>query len=102
MNIFDFNDRPMLTKTEKSFSILFVLLLALEIATSSFEQISTLNYLAKPALLISLIFYFWSQSKQMEKKIRIMIFYALVFSLLGDILLMFEIGRASCREGVYV
>ena len=79
----------MLTKTEKSFSFLFVILLALEIATSSFESISSLNYLAKPALLISLIFFFWKQSFGLEKRIRTMILLALVFSLLGDILLMF-------------
>lgn len=79
----------MLTKSEKSFSFLFVILLAFEIATSSFESISNLNYFAKPALLISLIFFFWKHSSHMEKKIKIMIFLALIFSLLGDILLMF-------------
>ncbi|MCX7547259.1 lysoplasmalogenase [Xanthomarina sp. F1114] len=79
----------MLTKSEKSFSFLFVILLALEIATSSFESLSDLNYLAKPALLISLIFYFRKQSSHLDKKMRLMIFLALIFSLIGDILLMF-------------
>jgi len=79
----------MLTKTEKIFSILFVSLLSIEIITSSYESFSKLNYLAKPAILISLIVFFWKQSSNMNKAIRILIFLALVFSLLGDILLMF-------------
>jgi uncharacterized membrane protein YhhN len=79
----------MLTKTEKSFSILFIILLAFEIMTSSFESISNFNYAAKPALLISLIIFFWKQSSSLDKKIKLMIYLALVFSLLGDILLMF-------------
>lgn len=79
----------MLTKTEKSFSFFFLLLLALEILTSSFESISILNYLAKPALLISLILFFWRQSFHIERKLKQMILLALIFSLLGDILLMF-------------
>ncbi|MEO8932762.1 MAG: lysoplasmalogenase [Xanthomarina sp.] len=79
----------MLTKTEKSFLILFVILLTIEIATSSFESISNLNYLAKPALLISLIIFFWKQSAHLEKNLKTMVFLALIFSLLGDILLMF-------------
>ncbi|GGG58594.1 hypothetical protein GCM10010976_31740 [Bizionia arctica] len=79
----------MLTKSEKSFSILFIILLALEILTSSIESISGLNYIAKPALLISLIIFFWKHSSHLDKKMKLMIYLALIFSLLGDILLMF-------------
>jgi uncharacterized membrane protein YhhN len=79
----------MLTKTEKSFSFLFIILLALEIITSSFESLSNFNYLAKPAILISLIIFFRKQSSFLERKMKLMIYFALVFSLLGDILLMF-------------
>ncbi|HLV69594.1 MAG TPA: lysoplasmalogenase [Xanthomarina sp.] len=79
----------MLTKTEKSFSLLFIFLLALEIASSSFENLQPFNYIAKPALLISLILFFWRQSSHLEKKLKLQISLALMFSLLGDILLMF-------------
>ena len=89
LNIFGFNIKLMLTKSEKSFSIIFIILLVLEITTSSFESIANFNYVAKPALLISLILFFWKQGSHIEKKIKYMIFLALVFSLLGDILLMF-------------
>ena len=89
MNIFGFNHKLMLTKSEKSFSILFIILLTIEIATSSIESLENLNYIAKPLLLISLIIFFWKQSSHLDYKLRRMIFFALVFSLLGDILLMF-------------
>jgi uncharacterized membrane protein YhhN len=79
----------MLTKTEKSFSFIFIILLALEIATSSFDSIAYLNYIAKPALLVSLILFFWKQGLHIESKIKNLIYLALIFSLLGDILLMF-------------
>lgn len=85
----------MLTKTEKSFSILYVILLILEIATSSYESISNLNYVAKPAILISLIVFFWKESTNMKIRIRTLIFLALAFSLLGDILLMFTNQSSS-------
>ncbi|MFL0353679.1 lysoplasmalogenase [Xanthomarina sp. GH4-25] len=85
----------MLTKTEKSFAILFIFLLILEIATSSYESISNLNYIAKPAILISLIIFFWTQSSNLEIKLKTMILLALVFSLLGDILLMFVSQSAN-------
>lgn len=55
------------TKTEKSFSLLFIFLLALEIITSSFKHLQIFNYIAKPALLISLILFFWKQSSHLEK-----------------------------------
>ena len=89
LNIFGFNHKPMLTKSEKSFSILFIILLTLEITTSSIENLANLNYIAKPLLLISLIIFFWKQSSHLDHKLRRMIFFALGFSLLGDILLMF-------------
>jgi len=89
LNIFGFNHKLMLTKSEKSFSILYIILLTLEIATSSIESLANLNYIAKPLLLISLIFFFWKKSSHLDHKLRRMIFFALGFSLLGDILLMF-------------
>jgi len=89
LNIFGFNHKLMLTKSEKSFSILYIILLTLEIATSSIESLANLNYIAKPLLLISLIFFFWKKSSHLDHKLRRMIFFALGFSLLGDFLLMF-------------
>lgn len=78
----------MLTKSEVSFSILYSILLVIEITTFSYDNIANLNYVAKPVLLISLIIFFWKKSTHIEKKIKQLILLALIFSLAGDILLV--------------
>ncbi|WP_299390141.1 lysoplasmalogenase [uncultured Gelidibacter sp.] len=80
----------MLTKTDKLFALIFSFLLITELICGSVENLSTWHYITKPSLLISLLFYFYSQSKGLGSKTRIMMLAALAFSLLGDILLMFD------------
>lgn len=77
----------MLTKTEKAFTILFCLLLCIELYTAT--DYDSLHYIAKPALLAALIVFYWKQSQAIVSKIKTLTLGALVFSLLGDILLMF-------------
>ena len=79
----------MLTKTEKTFTIIFMLLLVAELICGSVESLSQWHYMTKPSLLISLIFYFLIQSKVTITKTRILILLALIFSLMGDSFLMF-------------
>ena len=87
LHIFGRNQQIMLTKVERSFTILFCVLLIAEIYTAT--NYESLHYLAKPALLISLLFFYWKQSDAIAIKIRRLTLGALVFSLLGDISLMF-------------
>jgi len=47
------------------------------------------HYFAKPALLIALIVFYWYYSMPVPQKFKTITLGALVFSLLGDILLMF-------------
>ncbi|PNQ72191.1 lysoplasmalogenase [Hanstruepera neustonica] len=77
----------MLTKSERLFAILFCLVLIFEMYTAMEAPI--LHYFAKPAILISLISFYVFQSQHIEAHIRKLTLGALVFSLLGDILLMF-------------
>lgn len=79
----------MLTKTEKQFSILFVFIVIIELITGSSDALQGLHYLAKPAIVISLIVLFLTTSQRLPKAIRTITFLALGFSVLGDILLMF-------------
>jgi uncharacterized membrane protein YhhN len=79
----------MLTNTEKQFSILFFIIVLLELLTGSAESLKTVHYLAKPAIVISLIFLFIKTSKPLTKPIKNLTILALAFSLLGDVLLMF-------------
>lgn len=77
----------MLTRTEKLFASLFCLLLILEMYTASEAPI--LHYFAKPTLLIALLIFYAFQSHHIKANIRKLTWGALMFSLLGDILLLF-------------
>ncbi|WP_178988353.1 lysoplasmalogenase [Winogradskyella schleiferi] len=79
----------MLTKTEKQFSILFFIIVLFELLSGSTAALQYAHYIAKPAIVISLIFLFVKTSYSLPKTIKNLTLFALFFSLLGDILLMF-------------
>lgn len=79
----------MLTKTEKQFSILFFIIVLIELLTGSTESLHNVHYIAKPAIVISLIFLFLKTSESLTKAIKKITVLALVFSVLGDVLLLF-------------
>ncbi|WP_179336021.1 lysoplasmalogenase [Winogradskyella costae] len=79
----------MLTSTEKQFSILFFCIVLIELVTGSMASLSALHYIAKPAIVISLIVLFLKTSESLPAAIKNVTLLALIFSVLGDILLMF-------------
>ncbi len=81
----------MLTNTEKSFSILFFIIVLAELICGNMESLSQLHYFTKPLILITLIAFFYKQGNHLNKRTRSITLLALVFSLIGDILLMFVI-----------
>jgi len=80
----------MLTKTEKQFAFVFTFILVLELICNQLENLSQWHYVTKPLIVISLIVFFLRQSRSLHKTIRNFTFLALIFSLAGDILLMFD------------
>src|SRR5690606_12639658 len=78
----------MLSKTESQFSFLFTLLLIAELICGSVESLASWHYFTKPSLLTALIVYFYYYSKH-NSTTKTMILLALVFSLMGDVFLMF-------------
>lgn len=79
----------MLTKTEKYFSVLFFIIVIVELVFGSKESLLQFHYFSKPLILIALIVFFYKQSKHLNKSIRVITLLALMFSLIGDVLLMF-------------
>jgi uncharacterized membrane protein YhhN len=80
----------------------FLLLLGDLLARLSQADLPYLEYLFKPALMISLGIYFYRQSDALKQgRVDYFLLAAIVFSCLGDILLMFEgqfiFGLASFR-----
>ncbi|WP_111683666.1 lysoplasmalogenase [Winogradskyella tangerina] len=79
----------MLTNIEKQFTILFFVIVLFELLTGSTETLQYAHYIAKPAIVVSLIFLFLKTSKGLNRAIINLTTMALIFSLLGDTLLMF-------------
>lgn len=79
----------MLTKTEKQFSILFVIIVLVELYTGSSDTLRNWHYFAKPAIVISLIIFFLKAAASIPKRIKTLTVLGLLFSVMGDTLLMF-------------
>jgi uncharacterized membrane protein YhhN len=79
----------MLASLEKKFSIIYSLIVIAELITGSLEDFTSFHYAFKPAIVISLLLFFWIKSKTLDKSLRLIIGFALLFSLVGDNLLMF-------------
>lgn len=77
------------SKSKKSFSILFFIIVIAELISGNIESLSQLHYFTKPLILSSLIIFFWKQSHHLNKGTKNITLFALLFSLLGDISLMF-------------
>jgi len=85
----------MLTKTEKTFSIVFILVVIIHLLFSDSSNPNLIHYITKPLILISLILFFINNSTHLPFRIRQLTTLALAFSLLGDILLMFVNSSSS-------
>ena len=78
-----------LTKTEKYFTILFLIIVLLELFSESILKVLPIDFKPKPLILLSLIFFFIKQSYLLNTTTKLFMIFALVFSLTGDVLLMF-------------
>ncbi len=72
---------------------MFVLLL--DLTSSSTDSLSQFRYITKPVILTSLIIYFLVSNKGLHSNTKNFTLLALVLSLLGDILLMFDNGSPN-------
>lgn len=84
-----------LTKAEKSFTIIFLAIVLLELFSSNIKSLLPIHVIAKPLILLSLIFFFINQGKHLSSKTKVISLLALLFSLAGDVLLMFTDISAS-------
>ncbi|MEO1032608.1 MAG: lysoplasmalogenase, partial [Bacteroidota bacterium] len=60
----------MLSNIEKQFSILFFIIVLIELITGTIESLQTAHYFAKPAIVISLLFLFIKTSGLLDKSLR--------------------------------
>ena len=79
----------MLSKAEKSFAAIFVIIVIAELICDNVQSLNAFHYITKPLILIALLIFFWKHSRHLETKSKQFTILALVFSLLGDVFLMF-------------
>jgi uncharacterized membrane protein YhhN len=79
-----------LDKFEKSFTALFFVVVIIELFSSTISELSSFHYIAKPLILISLMLFFFLRSNHLLAKTRQFMLLALSFSLIGDVLIIFE------------
>lgn len=77
-------------KPEKQFALIFSLILVLELISNQFESLTQWHFVAKPLIVLSLLIFFLKQSKTHHNSIRNFMILALIFSLEGDVFLMFD------------
>lgn len=85
----------MSVKNEKIFTLVFSIIVIAELICVSLDSLSQMQYIIKPLILLSLIVFFWRQSDNFNTTVRIITLLALLFSLSGDILLMFDDKSAN-------
>jgi uncharacterized membrane protein YhhN len=79
-----------LDKTEKLFTALFIVIIIIELISATLSELSSFHNIAKPLIVGSLILFFYLRSDHLLPKTRKLMLLALSFSLIGDVLIMFE------------
>jgi len=77
-------------KFEKSFTALFFVIVIIELLSSTLSELSSFHNIAKPLILASLMLFFYLRSNQIMPKTRQLMIFALCFSLIGDVLIIFD------------
>ncbi|WP_452598574.1 lysoplasmalogenase [Pontimicrobium sp. MEBiC01747] len=79
----------MASKQRTLFFVVFFILVFIETIIANFEGLQGLHYVSKPLIVGSLIVYFYKYSRHLNTHTRTFTGLALLFSLIGDILLLF-------------
>lgn len=74
----------------KLFTIVYLIFALIESFGELLNLPNYIHYFTKPALMITLILYFLSATKQINSKDKMLFIFAMIFALLGDTFLMFQ------------
>ena len=80
----------MLNKFEKSFTVLFFIIVIIELFSKNLEALSSFHNISKPLILVSLILFFYFKSEHLAIKTKRLMLLALTMSLIGDVFLMLD------------
>ena len=77
-----------LTTQELRFTLFFTVIVLIELVSGSTNALFDVHFIAKPAIVTSLIIAFYRFSKSTDKTVKKLVLTGLTLSLLGDIILM--------------
>ncbi|WP_033956306.1 lysoplasmalogenase [Psychroserpens jangbogonensis] len=80
----------MLSKVEQKFSGIYAIIVIIELICGNFADLETIHYFTKPLIVLSLLIFFFTQNQLINKTIKTLMVLALVFSLIGDVALLFD------------
>ena len=80
----------MLSKTEQKFSGIYAILVSIELICGNVVELATIHNFTKPLIVVSLLIFFFSRSRLLDNSIKTLMILALVFSLIGDVALLFD------------
>lgn len=78
-----------LSQSEKSFTLIFTVIVIMELFSSQLQELLPFSFSPKPLILVSLIIFYAMNCKSLDARTNLLMILALNFSLAGDILLMF-------------
>jgi len=80
----------MLSKAEQKFTAIYALIVGIELLCGNLAELATMHYFTKPLILIALLIFFFTQGQFLDRTIKPLMILALVFSLIGDVALLFD------------
>ncbi|WP_323788621.1 lysoplasmalogenase [Psychroserpens sp.] len=102
----------MLSKAEQKFTGIFAVIVIIELLCGSFADFAALHYFTKPLIIVSLLLFFYTRNHRLDPTIKKLMILALVFSLIGDVALLFDtinpvyfiigLGSFLLAHGMYV
>lgn len=78
----------LLFKKKKSFSVIFLIVLFVDLVFTNIDYLYEYRYFTKPWIIITLVIHFYYNSLHLLPKERILVFLALTFSLIADFILI--------------
>lgn len=80
----------MLSKTELKFTGIYALIVGIELFCGHTPDLTVMHYFTKPLIVLSLLLFFITRSQHLNNTIKTLTILALVFSLIGDVALLFD------------
>ncbi|WP_456439945.1 lysoplasmalogenase [Psychroserpens sp.] len=80
----------MLSKAQQKFTGIYTIIVIIELICGNFNDLAIIHYFTKPLIVLSLLIFFFTRNQLLDNTIKTLMILALVFSLIGDVALLFD------------